>query len=75
MHRFCERSPPEVASGGVKGAQDDDADPDADDVPSSGPRVLSQVEPDFLQLDFRLGEDDDEGFPKVVSGDNAPALS
>lgn len=66
VHRFCERSPPKVAVTGVaKGEKEDDAGSDPDCAPPSEPRVLSQVEPDFLQLAFRLGEEDDEDFPRV----------
>lgn len=66
VHRFCERSPPKVAaSEGEKGEKEDDVRLDLDGVPPSEQRVLSQVEPDLLQLAFRLGEDDDEDFPQV----------
>lgn len=71
VHRFCERSPPEATTGEANDTQEDDAAGADVDVPSSLPPVVSQVEPDFLQLAFRLGEDDDEGFPQVIKRDTA----
>lgn len=75
VHRFCELSPPKATSEGAESTEKGDSVPDADDVPSSEPRVLSQVEPDFLQLAFRLGEDDDEGFPQVIKRETPAALT
>lgn len=58
MHRFSELSPPNAA------AEEDQAVADRDGL-SSRPRVVSQVDPELLQLEFRLGEGENEGFPEV----------
>ncbi len=61
VHRFCELSPPKMVKGEGNAAAEEDE-------PSSPPRVVSQVDPEFLQLEFRLGESEDEGFPQVICG-------
>lgn len=62
VHRFCELSPPETTKDDgkkLKGVADDT-------VELAGARhVIHQVEPD-LQLELRLGADEDDGFPSVI---------
>ena len=67
MHRFSELSPPNAA------AEEDQAVADRDG-PSSRPRVVSQVDPELLQLEFRLGEGENEGFPEVRRAVRLPDL-
>lgn len=50
VHRFCELSPSKS-----KTAPREDGQPQE-----------HNVEPDFLQLAFKLGEDEDEDFPQVI---------
>lgn len=59
VHRFCELSPSKeeatpTDTDGVKEVHKKDAR-----------EIVRQVEPEFLQLEFRLGEDEEEGFPQV----------
>ncbi|CAB1105301.1 unnamed protein product [Ectocarpus sp. CCAP 1310/34] len=60
VHRFCELSPSKAEAtptdtDGVKAVHNKDAR-----------EIVRQVEPEFLQLEFRLGEDEEEGFPQEV---------
>ncbi|CAM9390250.1 unnamed protein product [Ectocarpus sp. 4 AP-2014] len=60
VHRFCELSPSKeeatpTDTDGVKEVHNKDAR-----------EIVRQVEPESLQLEFRLGEDEEEGFPQEV---------
>lgn len=58
VHRFCELSP-------SKEATPTDTDGVNEGDKKEAREIARQVEPEFLQLKFRLGEDEDEGFPQV----------
>ncbi|CAM9398577.1 unnamed protein product, partial [Hapterophycus canaliculatus] len=64
VHRFCELSPPNTAQedDGTKG---DTNNEDANGL-AGARHVIRQVEPD-LQLELRLGEDEDDGFPEEIT--------
>ncbi|CAN0247607.1 unnamed protein product, partial [Ectocarpus fasciculatus] len=60
VHRFCELSPSKKATPtGTDGVKEEGDNKDARDI-------VRQAEPEFLQLEFRLGEDEYEGFPQEV---------